>query len=138
MSKDPSIYDSGKQFFSRDEEEPTIKKKKTPKEESVTLRDYERKMILENEQAGGEKDTPNMNSLTYNEEQEKIKKDLKNMLEESELETEDLFTIRKKNAQQQVLFQHSIFTSPFIQCSYLYRKKKKMNTKSGWKVKKRM
>jgi len=76
VSKDPSIYDSSRQFFTRDQQEITVKKKKTPKEEAVTLRDFERKMILEKEKSDHrEINTPSeMSTMTYREEQEMIKR----------------------------------------------------------------
>jgi len=104
VSKDPSIYDSSRQFFTRDQQEITVKKKKTPKEEAVTLRDFERKMILEKEKSDhGEINTPSeMSTMTYREEQEMIKKDFKDVLQDSDSETEDLLIVRQKTSQQQV------------------------------------
>jgi len=103
VSKDPSIYDSSRQFFTRDQQEITVKKKKTPKEEAVTLRDFERKMILEKEKSDhGEINTPSeMSTMTYREEQEMIKKDFKDVLQDSDSETEDLLIVRQKTSQQQ-------------------------------------
>merc|ERR1712071_269577 len=94
-TKDPSIYNSDKQFFNRSND--LTKKKKTAKEETMTLRDYERRMLLEN---GKEEPAAASSSLTYYEEQAIIKKDLKNLVQDSEDEAEDLLTIRPKTSQQ--------------------------------------
>jgi len=101
VSKDPSIYDSSKQFFNRDKEEQLVKKKKTPKEESITLRDYERKVLLDQLDDEEDNTATTSSARTYHEEQAMNKEDLKNLIPDSDSDTEDVLTARKKTKQEQ-------------------------------------
>jgi protein KRI1 len=93
--KDPSVYDSSKQFFSQDEID-TAKKdwvdKKRLEQKPLKLKDYHRKNLLE--KGGtylGEEDEPEM---SFAQEQELAKWELKRAAEMDS--DDDLFTVRKK------------------------------------------
>lgn len=93
--KDPTIYESGKKFFSKGVR-PMVK---TAKEESLTLRDYERKTMLEKDgKFSDDEETP---QKTYNEEQEELKQGFKDLLKDSDDEG-DLLKVRKKTDAEKV------------------------------------
>ncbi|KAI4467848.1 zinc finger zz type [Holotrichia oblita] len=100
-NKDPKIYDENVIFFSESvETRPTQSKSK---EQPMYIKDYERKRLLEK---GGQIDSSDeeinqsTNSLTYVQEQEKLKTKLKNALETVEDSVEEewggMFKSRKK------------------------------------------
>uniref|UniRef100_A0A0P4XH51 Protein KRI1 homolog n=1 Tax=Daphnia magna TaxID=35525 RepID=A0A0P4XH51_9CRUS len=96
--KDPSIYNTEKQFF--DKTAQPAPPKKSTKEDAFTLRDYERKLILE--KGGKMSDDEDAPPRTFHEEQEQLKIGFKAALQDSDSETEDLFQIRPKtNAQKE-------------------------------------
>lgn len=99
--KDPSIYNSEKKFFNKDAQ-PVLPKKNTSKDVPFTLRDYERKVILEKggRMSDEEEDRP---QPTFQEEQEQLKKSFKSVLQDSDSEAEDLLKIRPKSDAQRVL-----------------------------------
>ncbi|KRT78798.1 hypothetical protein AMK59_6664 [Oryctes borbonicus] len=88
-TKDPKIYDENVKFFS--ETKNVIQKKTKKKEQPMFIKDYERKLLLE---GGGKLDNPDVdnkysNSLSYVQEQEKLKKNLQNALQNIEENTEE-------------------------------------------------
>nr|CAG4647895.1 EOG090X05XL [Moina brachiata] len=94
-TKDPSIYNSESQFFDKNKE--LVKtQKKAKKDDPFTLRDYERKLVLEK---GGRysDDEEEAAPVTYNEEQEKLKKGFKKFLQDSDAEEDDLLKVRSKD-----------------------------------------
>nr|CAH0107860.1 unnamed protein product [Daphnia galeata] len=91
--KDPSIYNAEKKFFDK-AVQPALPKKST-KEEAFTLRDYERKVMLEKQ--GKMSDDEDAPPRTFHEEQEELKIGFKAALQDSDSETEDLLKIRPKN-----------------------------------------
>nr|CAG4649324.1 EOG090X05XL [Scapholeberis mucronata] len=95
--KDPSIYNSEKKFFNKDGQ--PVLPKKTSKDLPFTLRDYERKVILEKggRMSDEEEDRP---QPTFREEQEQLKKSFKCVLQDSDSEAEDLLKIRPKSDAQ--------------------------------------
>ena len=98
--KDPSIYNAEKQFFDKNLQ-PAVPKKSTKSEASFTLRDYERKIILEEKgRMSGDDDAP---PRTFLEEQEELKNDFKAVVPDSDSESEDLLKIRPKSDAQRVL-----------------------------------
>ncbi|CAG9863260.1 unnamed protein product [Phyllotreta striolata] len=87
-NKDPRIYNNDVNFF---QESTDIKTKKNKKDKPMFIKDYERNLILEK---GGilsdeEEDLETPQSLTYNEEQRKIKDSFKNALGNSDDEGND-------------------------------------------------
>ena len=96
--KDPSIYNAEKKFFDK-AVQPALPKKST-KEEAFTLRDYERKVMLEKQ--GKMSDDEDAPPRTFHEEQEELKIGFKAALQDSDSETEDLLKIRPKNEIQKV------------------------------------
>lgn len=104
-TKDPSIYNSESQFFDKNKE--LVKtQKKAKKDDPFTLRDYERKLVLEK---GGRysDDEEEAAPVTYNEEQEKLKKGFKKFLQDSDAEEDDLLKVRSKDETAKV----SLFSS---------------------------
>lgn len=108
--KDPSIYNAEKKFFDKDAQ-PVLPKKST-KEGAFTLRDYERKIILEKE--GRMSDDDDAPIQTFNEEQEQLKKGFKAVLQDSDSDAEDLLKIRPKSDAQRVLEVLSIGTNRIL------------------------
>lgn len=102
-TKDPSIYNAEKKFFDKNAAgNALVPKKKQRNDEKITLRDYERQLILER---GGKIDEDEDVPKTFNEEQEEIKKGFQELLQNSDCgEEEDLLIIRPKNATQKVFF----------------------------------
>nr|CAG4643200.1 EOG090X05XL [Ilyocryptus agilis] len=100
-TKDPSIYENGKQFFNKNEqpnaEQP---KKKAKKEEKITLRDYERKLVLEK---GGRisDEEDELPTQTFQQEQEELKKGFKMIVNAPDSDDEDILTVRQKSFKQQ-------------------------------------
>lgn len=102
--KDPKIYDNNVKFFEEDMEENKPKKSK-----ALTVKDYEQKLLLEN---GGvydeEDDTKDIRSQspTYHEEQNMLKNEFKNALQDSEDEDGEgwggIFKKREKTKEDQV------------------------------------
>lgn len=124
--KDPSIYNTEKKFF--DKTAQPAPPKKSTKEEAFTLRDYERKLILE--KGGKMSDDEDAPPRTFHEEQEQLKIGFKAALQDSDSETEDLFQIRPKTNAQKVRGSQLPHKSCFFKL-WIYRKKRKKNTRSG-------
>nr|CAG4641688.1 EOG090X05XL [Eurycercus lamellatus] len=97
-TKDPSIYDTETKFFDKTMVQEVVPKKKTKKEEKMTLRDYERKLVLE--KGGKLSDDEEVHQPTFREEQEQLKKGFEKLLDDSDSEADDLLTIRPKNSTQ--------------------------------------
>ncbi|CAL1277260.1 unnamed protein product [Larinioides sclopetarius] len=96
-SKDPRIYDENTEFF-REEDVP--KKPKVKKEKPMYMKDYERKIVLEqNGVFVDEEDEDNeqlrQRPLLTNKEEEEIKKSFQGVAPDSD-EEEDLFQVRTK------------------------------------------
>ena len=89
-----------KKFFNKDAQ-PTLPKK-SHKDGPFTLRDYERKVILEKggKMSDDEEERP---QPTFSEEQEQLKKSFKSLLKDSDSEDEDLLKIRPKSDAQRVM-----------------------------------
>lgn len=105
-SKDPRIYDKEVSFFDeQNEEDEKNKKKKSKKEKGVSLRDFERKIILErggkysdSEDESGPK-IQNGNGITYVQEQDEIRNSFKAAFEDED-EDEDLLVVKTKSEEQ--------------------------------------
>lgn len=107
-SEDPKIHDQNVSFFNETREslkEGEEKKKKSKKEKAVTLRDFERKIILErggkysdSEDEDGPKEQRG-NGPTYVQEQNEIKESFKAVLEDDQ-EDENLFVVKEKTEEQ--------------------------------------
>lgn len=86
-SNDPRIYDQNVKFFNDDDNAKPSTSKISKKEKPMTLRDYERKLILE--KGGQVEDTddehfeedPRANSPTYVEQQKQLKESFKKALQ---------------------------------------------------------
>jgi protein KRI1 len=102
--KDPSIYNAEKKFFDKDVQ-PALPKKST-KEEAFTLRDYERKIVLE--KGGKMSDDEDAPPRTFHEEQEELKVGFKAALQDSDSENEDFLKIRPKSETQKVIRCHKL------------------------------
>jgi len=98
-TKDPSIYDSKQKFF---EQQPDFSKptSKSKTEEKVTLRDYERKLILE--KGGKFSDDEDIHPLTFTEEQNQLKKGFKKILDHCDDDDGDLLVKRETNSSEKV------------------------------------
>lgn len=98
-TKDPSIYDSKQKFF---EQQPDFSKptSKSKTEEKVTLRDYERKLILE--KGGKFSDDEDIHPLTFTEEQNQLKKGFKEILDHCDDDDGDLLVKRETNSSEKV------------------------------------
>lgn len=95
--KDPSIYNAEKKFFDKDAQ--PVLPKKTSKDKAFTLRDYERKIMLE--KGGRISDDEETPVQTFAQEQEQLKNNFKAALQDSDSE-EDILTIRPKTDAQKV------------------------------------
>ncbi|XP_025831127.1 protein KRI1 homolog [Agrilus planipennis] len=80
-TKDPSVYDENTKFF--ENVETTLRSSKEKGKQPMYLKDYERKLIMENsgQLSDEDDDKTNVLSLTICEEQEQIKNELKDALE---------------------------------------------------------
>ncbi|KAF2896128.1 hypothetical protein ILUMI_10041 [Ignelater luminosus] len=108
-NKDPRIYDKKIQFFNNQNEAENVPKllTKKKKDQPVYLKDYERKLILEK---GGqfsdeEEENPETQSSTYVKEQQKLKENLKEALNniddnEEDVEWGGMFKTRQKTAEE--------------------------------------
>ncbi|CAH1164664.1 unnamed protein product, partial [Phaedon cochleariae] len=107
-NKDPRIYDENVQFFSENIEE-SRKSSRKKKDEVVTIKDYERKLILEkggvlsDEEDEYEENRPR--SPTYVEEQKQLKENLKKVLDDVDEDNEDnewggIFQQRQKTKEE--------------------------------------
>ncbi|XP_030766822.1 protein KRI1 homolog isoform X1 [Sitophilus oryzae] len=103
--KDPKLYDNNINFFkSRGENSKKVKQKK---DDPMYLKDYERKIILENDGVlsdEGEVEKPQ--SPTYVQEQNQLKQDLKNAL--SNINDDDDIECLSKKAVKEVLRHNDI------------------------------
>lgn len=82
--------------------EDTIKDKKKKSQKPVTVADYQRERLIATEgRMSEDEDEQPTNGLSYNAEQEKIKSDLKKVLEESSDEDDGLFQVRDKPREEQ-------------------------------------
>ena len=98
--KDPSLYSSDQQFF--DKSKQPVVKKKGEKEQAFTLRDYERKLIVEKGGRMSEDEDTAGPSQTFTEEQEQLKKGFKKILNDSDSEGDDLLKVRPKTSEEKV------------------------------------
>lgn len=111
-SKDPKIYDKATEFFHKEDKVlDALKTSKKKAEKPLLLKDYERQRLLErgskaylsdsdseNEEVSYFVDNKKPSELTYNEEQEEIKKSFKDVLHDDE--DEDLLQVREKSSQE--------------------------------------
>nr|CAG4648651.1 EOG090X05XL [Polyphemus pediculus] len=99
-ARDPKIYDTQKLFFKKDTPaEPLAKKKRSGKDETMTIRDYERLVVVQNE--GRFSDDEGPSEPTFREEQEAIKRDFKKVVSHLDSEDDDdLLTLRSKTESQ--------------------------------------
>lgn len=103
-NKDPRIYDNNFDCFANVGNNVKVKKKN--KEQSMTIKDYERKLILEKggQLSDEEQVNEDQDSLTYTEEQRKLKEDFKNALNNVEDDENEewggIFKSRKKTSEQ--------------------------------------
>ena len=102
-SKDPKIYQKDIKFFENTTEQDT-KKEKKKKEKHLSLKDYERKLLLERNEFGDEENSSLENKQhkpTYVEEQQKIKEAFKEALvDENEDDTELL--VKKDKSEEEI------------------------------------
>lgn len=119
-NEDPCIYDKKVKFFSHTEmsEDTKAKEKNKEKEKAISLRDYERKIILnrgghfsssEDENSTDEKAKCNM--LTYAEEQKQLKDSFKNVLKDEDDDADtDLLKIKQKTKAEnhKVYYYHKV------------------------------
>jgi len=95
-SKDPSIYDSSVKFFRDIEQVPDTNDEKQ-KDESMTLRQYHTKNLLEGGFGGGEEELP---GKTYAQEQEDVRQKLVKELQTAEDDDdEDDFLVAKSRSE---------------------------------------
>nr|CAG4640015.1 EOG090X05XL [Daphnia pulex] len=93
--KDPSIYNAEKKFF--DKAAQSALPKKSTKEEAFTLRDYERKIMVEKGGKMSDDEDAPPPPRTFQQEQEELKIGFKAALQDSDSESEDLLTVRPKS-----------------------------------------
>nr|XP_018916870.1 PREDICTED: protein KRI1 homolog [Bemisia tabaci] len=111
--KDPKIYDSNVKFFNDEpseankESETGKKDKKKSKKESMSVRQYETKLLLEHgpefvEKDEDEADIQEPSSPTYIEEQKVLKENFKKILDasDSEDDSEGLFKVKEKHKEE--------------------------------------
>ncbi|XP_076267735.1 protein KRI1 homolog [Rhynchophorus ferrugineus] len=96
--KDPKIYDNNIKFFKDNE---NINKSKKKKNESMFIKDYERKLILENDGVISDDETIRPRSPTYVEEQNILKENIKNALSNIDDDEEDNYLIKRDNKSQE-------------------------------------
>ncbi|KAI8368345.1 KRI1-like family C-terminal-domain-containing protein [Choanephora cucurbitarum] len=96
-AKDPRVYEQSHQFFSADQQ-PT-KQKKEPKEKKITLKDYERDILLEH---GGFVEQEDKPILTHRQEQDQLKNAFKAALNDDDSEEEDGFLTKKSKSKQEL------------------------------------
>lgn len=99
--KDPSIYNAEKKFF--DKTAQSALPKKSTKEEAFTLRDYERKIMVEKGGKMSDDEDAPLAPRTFQQEQEELKIGFKAALQDSDSESEDLLTVRPKSEIQKVI-----------------------------------
>lgn len=105
-NKDPRIYDNSYDCFTT--AESSVKVKKKTKEPSMTIKDYERKLLLEKggQLSDDEEGNGDQESLAYNDEQKQLKEELKkalNNIDDCNDDTEEwggIFKSRKKTAEE--------------------------------------
>lgn len=96
-SKDPSVYDKSKKFFTEEDLEQAEQQKDQKKEKPVTLQDYHRKNFMEGYTgAEDDKDTP----MTYAQEQDAMKKSIVDAMHadesDEESDSDDGFGMKRK------------------------------------------
>lgn len=95
--KDPRIYDKNYELFSNKE----VKKSKTVKDKPMYMKDYERNLVLERGGKFSDDDEPTSSKTpTYDEEQEILKKSLKEALQDSD-DDNDLLQVRVKTEKEE-------------------------------------
>ncbi|KAI8890525.1 Krr1-domain-containing protein [Backusella circina FSU 941] len=97
-SKDPSVYKADTQFFDQNDDTPVAVKSK--KEKKVTLKDYERDILLKH---GGyvEDEAEGVQEMTHHEEQEQLKSAFKMAsLDDSDEEDDDLLVKKDKTQEE--------------------------------------
>lgn len=119
--KDPKIYDKNIRFFENeegdveDENEASTSKQKKKKEKALTIKDYERKILVDKggiyeDDESEEENDKRPQSPTYNEEQKILKNEFKKLIDDGESESESekeenwggIFKKREKSNEQQV------------------------------------
>lgn len=85
-SKDPKIYQKDVKFFEDKKPEELKKKEKKKKDEPLTLKDYERKLLLEGKQGdeSEDEDVKEPETLTYVQEQQRIKDGFKSFINDDD------------------------------------------------------
>ncbi|KAL1501635.1 hypothetical protein ABEB36_006930 [Hypothenemus hampei] len=108
-SKDPKIYDKNVNFFKEvKENNDTSNKSKKKKEQPIYLKDYERKMLLEEGGVFNDEDTAQQpKPISYEKEQKQIKDEIVKLGAQIESEDEDdadvagMFQLRKKSEKEE-------------------------------------
>jgi protein KRI1 len=110
-NKDPRIYDATVRFFDGPEDNLQKVQKKVKKEKPLYINDYERELILkkngELSESDEEKEDPRARSPTYVEEQQKIKENLKKVLngvteDDDEEEWGGMLKVRQKTEEEKM------------------------------------
>lgn len=109
-NKDPRIYDENFEFFQKqNEKESNLNKPKKKKEKPMFIKDFERQIILEKGgQISDDEENNQPETLTYTQEQQELKDNLKQALENVDVQNEEgnewggLFKTREKTTEEKV------------------------------------
>lgn len=98
-SKDPSVYDKSKKFFTEDDLEQAEQQKDEKKEKPVTLKDYHRKNFMEGYTGGA--DDEDAAPQTYAQQQDSMKKSIVDAMHagdsDEESDSDDGFGMKRKD-----------------------------------------
>lgn len=125
--KDPTIYEKDTKFFEDVDVDTTVEKDGESKPtKKLTVKEYEHKMLMETGGVSDAEDDATNNrpaSPSYNEEQNQLKNEFKQVLAEDDSDEEGgfsgLFTKREKTKQEQVEIWFSNYSLLSYQCQII-------------------